>query len=346
MHDPCRVCGGCLQGSRCRWLFSACGRLRLAVVLSHVLELELHRDGRSEFLCGKCVFSLERVVHCDVAIGQLREAHAAQLQRLQNERDGLKMHIANKYKQHNLPNLDGSVLRKSFRKEVKTGTNTELRYIHRSSVQTKQRQLVNKDICDSPGKSQGVDTSADDGQEKFKGRLRRCVSLEPLSREVTDRSQRLQLNLSTRQSKDVHSGLPGTLSQEYLSIVHRRSTLMSQSTSLQSVTLDRSDHAPINASHRRNPLKTSLVVDILQLLRIVQVVRPIPRCKGSKIPVLTPSHFTHGHAHGGMTWKWLVEKRLREMEDDFNDEYTPLKPEVHTLAVRFGSLSGAFRWHV
>ncbi|XP_073727651.1 CDK5 regulatory subunit-associated protein 2 isoform X5 [Misgurnus anguillicaudatus] len=328
MHDPCRVCGGCLQGSRCRWLFSACGRLRLAVVLSHVLELQLHRDGRSEFLCGKCVFSLERVVHCDVAIGQLRDAHAAQLQRLQNERDGLKMHIANKYKQHNLPNLDGSVLRKSFRKKVKTGTNTELRYIHRSSVQTKQRQLVNKDICDSPGKSQGVDTSADDGREKFKGRLRRCVSLEPLSREVTDRSQRLQLNLFTRQSKDVHSGLPGTLSQEYLSIVHRRSTLMSQSTSLQSVTLDRSDHAPINASHRRNPLKTSLVVDVLQLLRIVQVVRPIPRCKVSKIPVLTPSHFTHGHAHGGVTWKWLVEKRLREMEDDFNDEYTPLKPEL------------------
>lgn len=112
-----------MQGSQCRWLFSACGRLRLAVILSHVLESEVRRDGRSEFLCGKCVFLLERVVHYDVAIGQLQDMHAAQLQKLKNERDRLKLHIANKYEQHNLK-PDSYVLQKSFQQKGKTGANS------------------------------------------------------------------------------------------------------------------------------------------------------------------------------------------------------------------------------
>lgn len=168
------------------------------------------------------------------------------------------------------------------------------------------------------------------------------MSLEPLSRAGTDRYQCLQVNLSPRQSKDAHYGALG--SREYLNIVHKKSTL-SRSTSLQSVTLERTDHATISATHRRDALKTSLVFDILQLLKIVQRVRPISPCKGSKIPILTSSHFTCGHAHGGVTSKLMAEKRLREMEDDFNDEYTPFKSEVHDhiLAVRYGYTSGSSR---
>ncbi|XP_057215671.1 uncharacterized protein LOC130569806 [Triplophysa rosa] len=344
MREPCRACGGCMQGTQCRWLFSACGRARLAVILSHVLESEVRRDGHGEFLCGKCVFSLERVVHYDVAIGQLQDAHAAQLQRLQNERDRLKMHIANKYEQHNLSKPDGGGLQKSFKRNVKIGTilpsPNQLRCIRRSeqsSVQPKLDQAAVDDKWKTPGRSQGVKTSGDVRQRKFTGHLRRCVSLEPLSRAGTDHCQCLQVNVSPRQSKDAHSGVLGN--REYLSIVHKKSTL-SRSTSLQSVTLERSDHSPIGAAYGRNTLKTSLVFDILQLLKIVRGVRPIPQCEGSKIPVLTPSRFTFGHAHQGV--KSMAEKRLREMEEDFNDEYTPFRPEVHahTLAVTHGCTSG------
>ncbi|XP_051537446.1 uncharacterized protein LOC127431178 [Myxocyprinus asiaticus] len=352
MREPCRVCGICVQGGQCRWLFSACGRLRLAVVLSHVLEAELQRDGRSEFICGKCVFLLERVVQCDVAIGQLQETHAVQLQRLQNERNGLKMHIVNKYRQNYPPKPDGNASRRTPRQEVKIGTNP-LQFIRRpkvSSVPPKLRQAQIDEVQNTAGRSQMVVAGNKGGsgrQEKFKGQLRRCVSLEPLSKVGTDRFHHLNLNSSPHQSKDAGFrtiGLSGTqcFSREYLDIVHKKSALISRSTSLQSVALEQSDHTHICASplRRTHPLKgsapsmvetTSLVFDILQLLRSVQGVRPVPRCNGSKIPIPMHPHFTHGNACGGVSWKSKVEKSLREMEEDFNDEYTPLKQEVHLL---------------
>lgn len=230
MRDPCRVCGVCVQAGQCRWLFSACGRLRLAVILSHVLGLELQRDGRSEFLCGKCVFLLERIVQCDVAIGQLQETHAAQLQRMQNERDGLKAQITNKYRQHNQHKIGGNV---PLKQEVQIGaslnTPKQLQCIRRPQpVQPKQHQTRIASVHETKKRSQGlvfVNSGGDGQQEKFKGRLRRCVSLEPLSKTGTDRSQRSKLNPSSRQSSKT-AGVPVTrtrsLSQDYLDVVIRR----------------------------------------------------------------------------------------------------------------------------
>lgn len=86
MKDPCRVCGVRLIGSQCRWIFNPSGKRQLQVILSHVLGRQVDRDPdgqASEFLCGKCVFTLERIVQCDVQIGRLQEEHAAQVQRLQ-----------------------------------------------------------------------------------------------------------------------------------------------------------------------------------------------------------------------------------------------------------------------
>ncbi|XP_016404095.1 myomegalin-like isoform X3 [Sinocyclocheilus rhinocerous] len=345
MRDPCRVCGVCVQGGQCRWLFSACGRLRLAVILSHVLGLELQRDGRSEFLCGKCVFLLERIVQCDVAIGQLQETHAAQLQRMQNERDVLKAQITNKYRQHNQHKIGGNV---PLKQEVQTGaslnTPKQLQYIRRPPpVQPKQQQTRIASIQDTLGRSQGlvsVNSGGDGQQEKFKGRLRRCVSLEPLSK--TDRSQRSKLHSSSRQSSKT-TGVPVTrprsLSRDYLDVINKKSALISRSTSLQSVALEHYDHALISASPLRQtrPLRgstpttvetPSLVCDILQLLKSVQGVRPVPQCNSSKIPVLKNPSYIHGNAHSGVSWKLKLERSLREMEEDFNDEYTPVKQEV------------------
>ncbi|KAG1926239.1 CDK5 regulatory subunit-associated protein 2 isoform X5 [Pimephales promelas] len=351
MRDPCRVCGICVQGGQCRWLFSACGRLRLAVVLSHVLGVELQRDGHSEFLCGKCVFLLERVVQCDVAIEQLQETHASQLQRLQKERDGLKTQITNKYKQHNPTKLGGNASQKPLKQEVQTGASLRspkrLQCIQRP--QPKQRQAWTDNIQDTSGRSQGpfaVGIVGDGHQQKFKGRLRRCVSLEPLSRIGTDHSHRSKSYSCSHQSSDMRSrtaGGPGarprSLSRDYLDVVHKKSTLISRSASLQSVALGQHDHALISASpfRRTQPLKnstpgtletTTVLFDILQLLKSVQGVRPVPHYNGSKIPVLKHPQYTRGNAHRDASWKSRMETSLTEMEEEFNDDYTPLKQEV------------------
>ncbi|XP_016146456.1 myomegalin-like [Sinocyclocheilus grahami] len=347
MRDPCRVCGVCVQGGQCRWLFSACGRLRLAVILSHVLGVELQRDGCSEFLCGKCVFLLERIVQCDVAIGQLQETHAAQLQRLQNERDGLKAQITNKYRQHNPTRLGGNV---PLKQEVLIGaslnTPKQLQCIRRPQpVQPKKHQTWIASVQETLGRSHGVVSVISGGdcqQDNFNGRLRRCVSLEPLSKTGTDLSQRSKLNPSSRQSSKT-AGVPVTrprsLSRDYLDVVNKKSALISRSTSLQSVALEQFDHALVSASPLRQtrPLRgstpatietTSLVFDILQLLKSVQGVRPVPRSNSGKIPVLKNPHYTHGSTHSGVSWKSKLERSLRELDEDFNDEYTPLKQEV------------------
>ncbi len=349
MRDPCRVCGVCVQGGQCRWLFSASGRLRLAVILSHVLGLELQRDGHSEFLCGKCVFLLERIVQCDVAIGQLQETHAAQLQRMQNERDGLKAQISNKYRQHNLHKIGGNI---PLKQDVQTGasfnTPKQLQCIRRPQpVQPKQQQTRIASIQDTLGRGQGlvsVNSGGDGQQEKFKGRLRRCISLEPLSK--TDRSQRSILHSSSSKTAGVLVTRPRSLSRDYLEVVNKKSALISRSTSLQSVALEQYDHALISASpiKQTRPLRgststavetTSLVCDILQLLKSVQGVRPVPRCNSSKIPVLKNPSYLHGNAHSGVSWKLRLERSLRELEEDFNDEYTPVKQEVHLLYTDF-----------
>lgn len=315
------------------------------MVLSHVLGVELQRDGCSEFLCGKCVFLLERVVRCDVAIEQLQETHAAQLQRLQKERDGLKTQITNKYRQYNPTKLGGNTSQKPLKQEVQTGASlrSPKQLVQRPQLVQPKRQARADDVQDISGRSQGLVSVGNDRQEKFKSRLRRCVSLEPLSRIGTDRSHHLKLNSCSRQSSDTRSGTPGgpvarprSLSRDYLDVVHKKSALISRSTSLQSVALEQYDHALISASpfKQTRPLKnstprtvetTTVVFDILQLLKSVQRVQPIPHCNGSKIPVL----YTRGNAHRAVSWKSRVERSLREMEEEFNDDYTPLKQEVH-----------------
>ncbi|XP_063066944.1 uncharacterized protein LOC134458521 [Engraulis encrasicolus] len=104
MREPCRVCGVQLLGNQCRWLFGACGRRRLAVLLARALGLvELKRDGRGELLCAKCVFLLERVLQCDTEIRQVLDAQAARVQQLQAERDELCVRVRRKYLQNNPP---------------------------------------------------------------------------------------------------------------------------------------------------------------------------------------------------------------------------------------------------
>ncbi|XP_066502441.1 uncharacterized protein [Hoplias malabaricus] len=378
MREPCRVCGVCVLGGQCRWLFSTCGRLRLAVVLSHVLGCELYRDGRSEFLCCKCVFLLERVVQSDVTIGSLKETHAAQLQRLCSERDGLCALITHKYHQNNLQGSISSAQPKHHgqehgqlqenearsglefdKKTAKRGSNQHSTLAPQQQSQTqnqlKRQRNETTRLLDLRQKQQqrqqGRRLSSEAHQATRRGgpgtgQLRRCVSLEPLSGASTERSSSFGRSLSARKSRDVGfkaapmlgAGAPSQ-SREYLNLVHRRSTLTSRSVSLQSLTEEHQDYGLLKASSRRPTrprqrsstvsLETSSQVsDLLQLLRSAKA-RPLPQIIGSRIPVLTQLSSLFGHAHICGARSVKVERALRELEEEFNDEYLPLKQEVH-----------------
>ncbi|XP_036444699.1 uncharacterized protein LOC118820450 [Colossoma macropomum] len=382
MRDPCRVCGVCVPGGQCRWLFSTCGRLRLAVVLSHVLGSDLHRDGRGEFLCGKCVFLLERVVQCDVAIGNLQDAYAAQLQKLHSERDGLRGLIAHKYQQNNPqePTCSGQKNQNQhehsqFKKdETRPGQEYDNQPAqlgsHQHCVQAPQQQRHQQNqlkrqrnktrlIVELPQKEQpkqqqrlqgrrrssGVHNATSRGSPET-GQLRRCVSLEPLSGVTAERSSSSCFGSSLAPRKGREAGLKagprlGTgvqlRSREYSDLIHKRATLTSRSVSLQSLTQERPDYAPLTPRQTR-PRRgsssaaletTSLLSDFLQLLRSARA-RPLPLTVGSRIPVLSQPSCVFGLAQMGMARRLKAERALRELEEEFNDEYLPLKQEVHS----------------
>ncbi|XP_072518547.1 uncharacterized protein [Salminus brasiliensis] len=370
MREPCRVCGVCVLGGQCRWLFSTCGRLRLAVVLSHVLGCEVQRDGRGEFLCGKCVFLLERVVQCDVAIGNLQVAHATQLQRLHNERDGLSTLIAHKYRQHNPQEPSRQQIRKQRDDESRPGQEPDnqpaqhgppqrsLQAPQRQKPQTRRQRTETARLVEPTQKagsqrlqgrrlSSGAHLQPTRRGSAAAGQMRRCVSLEPLCSGVAgERSASSPgRSLIPRRGREAGFKAGGMLgagvqsrSREYSDIVHRRSTLTSRSASLQSLALERPDHTPFTAPPHRQTrprpgssssaaLETaSLVSDFLRLLRSARV-RPLPLTVGSRIPVLTQPIGVCANAQMGGARRAKLERALRELEEEFNDEYLPLGQE-------------------
>ncbi|KAK6470058.1 hypothetical protein HHUSO_G31679 [Huso huso] len=63
-------------------------RMDLLAILTHVLGREIPRkDGRGEFLCGKCVSVLERVFKFDTVIARVRTLSLEKLQRLASEKE-------------------------------------------------------------------------------------------------------------------------------------------------------------------------------------------------------------------------------------------------------------------
>uniref|UniRef100_H3A4B8 Uncharacterized protein n=1 Tax=Latimeria chalumnae TaxID=7897 RepID=H3A4B8_LATCH len=99
MNEVCRVCSSKLKGNQRRWLFGPGGSINIQVVLEHVLGHEVTRDGRSEFLCGKCVFVLEHVFRFDTVITRVQAMSIEKLQRLMVEKDKLAQLLRRFYAQ-------------------------------------------------------------------------------------------------------------------------------------------------------------------------------------------------------------------------------------------------------
>ncbi|XP_042158536.1 CDK5 regulatory subunit-associated protein 2 isoform X3 [Oncorhynchus tshawytscha] len=349
MKDPCRVCRLRLIGSQCRWIFNPSGKRQLQVILSHVLGRLVDRDPdgqASEFLCGKCVFTLERIVQCDVQIGRLQEEHAAQVQRLQQERENLKQCVAHVYGRHNpLPE----------RPDV-------------GEVSTIMTPLWRSSEGGSPDEC-GGDQFTSEGQRKEDGgdgRVRRSVSMDLLGGPVGAAGRSSSAHRRVQSGGDPcpekNSGLRSR-SMMYQDLVYRKGTLSSPSSRFRSASLQslNPDHPhqtePLGPLSQRPCRESNISVrecspsvghtttrnqrghspaqppisDLLQLLRSIPR-RPIQGTPGSRIPVLRRKPMVGqplppGARRRRREAEW---KSLQDLTEEFNDGYIPLRAEGFT----------------
>nr|XP_057906155.1 uncharacterized protein LOC131103698 isoform X1 [Doryrhamphus excisus] len=348
MKDSCRVCGGRLIGNQCRWIFSSSGKRKIQIILSHVLGWELTRDGRGEFLCGKCVFQLEKVVQCDVNLSQLQEKHNSQVQKLQAEKEHLMQCIVHVYNKNN------SGRERSDDESVQR-SKTPLRSSGTASFDDEAACLL-------PSDAQSVRESGGGP------RMRRCVSLDRLvSKGVfPGRSglRKWRIGSSVGLDTSVKSfGLRGSRCSSqsmYLDLVHYKGAFprpgfKGRSTSLQS--LNRDFAADIADTPRKNKLREaktsvtrkaasdddggkaqaklllqrssrhpSVISDLTQLLRCI-TKHGVSVPPGSRIPVLQRLSVGHVNICSKRVRREAEWKSLHDLTEEFDDKYTPVTVE-------------------
>ncbi|XP_072570638.1 uncharacterized protein [Paramormyrops kingsleyae] len=329
-RDPCRVCGSLLRGSLCRWIFSPSGRSKLQAALSYVLGCEVARDGRCEFLCGKCARMLERVLECRLVIGRLHVAHRAQEQKLQVEKENLIRCIAHLYRKHNecvMPaEGDGAPTKSSSR------TSTEAQIASEGSVSEEQPSPARS--CDDQLSKVALvsETEAPIGGSSSK----------PTPLPTQSMSMELELNKSSTSAmyQERSSSIQSLTSE----CSESRSLPGSSGSAVQKAKGNGPQPAPPDPGARfeRGHLQgspftqTSIISDVLSLLRSIPR-RPLLSQPKSKIPILMRS-FPLGPVSGTASARSQTETArnrmaaewdlLQDLTDAFNDEYTVLKAEV------------------
>ncbi|XP_042177540.1 myomegalin isoform X4 [Oncorhynchus tshawytscha] len=101
MKEACRICARELCGNQRRWIFHPASKLNLQVLLSHALGRELTRDGRGEFACSKCAFTLDRMYRFDTVIARVEALSLERLHKLLLEKDRLRQCIGGLYWKNN-----------------------------------------------------------------------------------------------------------------------------------------------------------------------------------------------------------------------------------------------------
>ncbi|XP_048874659.1 uncharacterized protein LOC125745660 [Brienomyrus brachyistius] len=321
-RDSCRVCGNLPRGSLCRWMFSPSGRTKLQVALSYALGCEVARDGRCEFLCGKCAHMLERVLECRLLIGRLQVTHRAQEQKLQVEKENLIRCISHLYRKHNecmvAAEGDCAPTRSSSR------TSVEVQIASEGSVSEEQL---------SPARS------CDDGET-------RAPAAGSGSQPMSLPSQHMYMEV------ELHKSSTSALYQKRSSSIQSLTSECSESRSLpgssgsavQKATGDSPQPArpdPV-ARFRRGHLQGSPFTQTFMISDVLSLLRSIPRRAllsqpKSKIPILTRS-VPLGTVSGTSSAQSQTETArnqlaaewdfLQDLTDAFNDEYTVLKAEV------------------
>ncbi|XP_070845922.1 CDK5 regulatory subunit-associated protein 2 isoform X1 [Chaetodon trifascialis] len=361
MRDPCRICGVRVVGSQCRWIFSSAAKMKLQVILSHVLGWEVTRDGRGEFLCGKCVFQLEKVVECDVNISQLQEEHNSQIQKLQAEKDHLIQCIVHVYKKNN-PSLDRS-------DGESTSWKTPLRSCGVGSPDDEA-------VCQLASEGQQFRES---GSGYTENRMKRCVSLDQIASKgaLPGRSGLRSSRLGSAAGLDGSMksfGLRGVRHRSqsmYLDLVHRkgmlpRSGFKGRSTSLQSLNRDFSSDTPpdpppklklrepkVFAARRgaaddpggkvqakallhSSSSQPSVISDLIQLLRCISKQK-VSAPAGSHIPVLKTTNPGPHNPQAKRRHREAEWKSLHDLTEEFDDEYTPVRVKKQSEVGRLES---------
>ncbi|XP_057675056.1 CDK5 regulatory subunit-associated protein 2 isoform X2 [Corythoichthys intestinalis] len=350
MKDCCRVCGGRLIGNQCRWIFSSSAKRKLQIILSHVLGREVTRDGRGEFLCGKCVFQLEKVIQCDVNLSQLQEQHNHQVQKLQAEKAHLIQCIIHVYKKHN-PEEERS-------DEESVPSKTPLRSSGAGSFDDEVTSLL-PDDAQSPRESGGGH------------RMRRCVSLDrlagkgvfPVRSSLKKWRAGSAVGLDSPMKNFTLRGSRGSSQSMYLDLVHYKGTFprsgfKGRSASLQSLNRDfetpestplkkKSREAtvlrnaavddPIGKGRAKMLLRSSscqpsVIFDLIQLLRCLGR-RGLSVSAGSRIPVLKKFSVVHPLVCTKRVRKDARWKSLHDLTEEFDDQYAPATAEskIHRL---------------
>ncbi|KAM4720438.1 CDK5 regulatory subunit-associated protein 2 isoform 3-T3 [Anableps anableps] len=347
MKDPCRICGVRLVGSQCRWIFTSSGKRKLQVILSHVLGREVIRDGRGEFLCGKCVFQLEKVVQCDININQLQDEHSSKIQKFLTEKEHLIQCIVHIYNRNN----PGNSARGSTRSK------TPLRS---SEVGSPDVEVVCQPL------HEGL-LFREHGSVDVENRMRRCVSLDRIVNKgaLPGRSGHRNSRLGSGAGLDgfmKNIGLSGTRQRSqsmYLDLVQRKGMLSRQgfnspSTSLQSLNRDFSSDQPAARPHKRklwdsklyisghgnnsdprrkvqpkamlhrSSNQPSVISDIIQLLRCIST-HEVSAPSGSRIPVLKRLNAGAVITRAKLRNREAEWKSLHDLTEEFNDQYAPVK---------------------
>lgn len=313
----------------------------MQVILSHVLGREVIRDGRGEFLCGKCVFQLEKVVQFDINISKLQEEHDNKVLKIQAEKEHLVQCIVHIYNKNN----PGSRSRES--------TRTSLRF---SGLGSSDEEAALQSTHEGLQFREG-------GSGQAESRMRRCVSLDRIASKgaVSGRSRtRLGSGPGLDSALKNFGGTRHRSQSMYLDRVLRKGNLSrpgfkGRSASLQSLNQDLSLDAPSCPPPKRqlkhskvpvlkhaaakdqrekvqtrallhsSPGQPSVISDLIQLLRCIskqQVSAPA----GSRIPVMRRSRHDISQAkfrHREAEWK-----SMHDLTEEFNDEYTPFRMKV------------------
>ncbi|XP_019738163.1 uncharacterized protein LOC109523438 [Hippocampus comes] len=355
MKDLCRICNGRLVGNQCRWIFSSSAKRKLQIILSHVLGWEVTRDGRGEFLCGKCVFQLEKVIQCDVNLSQLQEQHNSKVLKIQAEKAHLIECIIHVYNKHN-PDQEKS-------DEESVRSKTPLRSSGAASFDDEAASLL-------PSETQSPRES---GSSHC---MRRCVSLDRLVGKgvFPGRSGLKKWRMGSTVGLDISMksfglrGSRGSSQSMYLDLVHSKGTFprsgfKGRSASLQSLNRDfdtaettprktkvrepktfifRNAAAddPVGKAQakmllRRSSRQPSVISDLIQLLRCLSK-QSVSVPAGSRLPVL--KRFTVGHLYAcnkrmRRETRW---KSLHDLTEEFDDQYIPATAEVVLCCNRTG----------
>lgn len=323
----------------------------MQVILSHVLGREVIRDGHGEFLCGKCVFQLEKVVQFDINIGKLQDEHSSQIQKLQAEKEHLIQCICHVYSKNNSPTKPRwSTSSKALLKSSGAGSPDD-----EVSCQTAHEGLLYMERESVEGEN----------------RIRRCVSLDRIISKgaLPSRSSLRSSRPGSAAGLDgfiKNIGLAGTRHSSqsmYLDLVQRRSPLSKHrfkacSTSLQSLNRDFPLDALLDPPHKRKLIESKvfasagygttndprrkvqpkillhnssslppIISDVIQILRCISR-QHLSAPAGSRIPVLKRLNASSVITRAKFRYREAEWKCLHDLTEEFNDEYTPARVKV------------------